>query len=75
MPNTIHLTAEQMKQELEELLHIVHNMRFAQKYWHQHFGSAARNQARRWETKADQKLDALGLTTHNNTNKVQVVKQ
>ena len=75
MTNTIQLTPEQMKQELEELLHIVHNMRFAQKYWHEHFGCQARQQCKRWETKADAKLDAFGLTAHNNTNKVTVVKQ
>lgn len=75
MPTTIYLTEEQMKKELQELLHIVHNMRFAQKYWHIHFGSTARQQKEKWELKADEKLNRFGLTEHNNTNAVQVIRE
>lgn len=64
-----------MKKELEELLHIVHNMRFAQKYWHIHFGVDARNKKVKWEEKADEKLDRFGLHEHNNLNAVQIIRQ
>lgn len=75
MPTTIHLTPEEMKQELQELLHIVHNMRFAQKYWHIHFGSDAKEKKTNWEKKVDAKLDRFGLHEHNNTNAVQIIRQ
>lgn len=74
MPNTIYLSQDQMKKELEELLHILHNMRFAQKYWHEHFGAQARQKCKVWEAKADAKLDAFGLSEHNNTNAIQVIR-
>ena len=67
-----YLTPEEMKKQLEELLHILHNMRFYQKYWHEHFGYNARERKDAWEQKADEKLNSFNLTAHNKTKPIQV---
>ena len=75
MPVEIIIPDDQIKAELEQLLNIVHNMRFYQKYWHEHFGHKARDRKNVWEQKADETLDRLGLTEHNNTRSVQVLRK
>jgi len=74
MPNKIILTDDDMKQLAEDLLHIIHNMRFYQKYWKEHYGGRAKERKEYWEQKADEKLNQLGLTEHNNTKSFQIFR-
>lgn len=74
MPVRIEKTYEQLAADHEEALHILHNMRFWQKYWHENFGSKSRGRKEHWEQKADAFLDANGLTEHNNTKAIQIIK-
>lgn len=75
MLHEITLTEQQQRQKLEELIHIVNNMRFYQKYWHQHFGSAARQNKDKWEQRADKFLREAGLTEHDNIKTIQVIRK
>lgn len=74
MSNKIILTPEEMKQQAEELLHILHNLRFHTKYWKQHFGGQAKQRKEYWEQKADEKLNQFGLNEHNNTKAIQIIR-
>lgn len=74
MPNTARISKQDESQHLADLIHIGLQMRFAQKYWHEHFGSAARLQKQRWEKKFDDKLSALGITAHMDIQSVKEIK-
>jgi hypothetical protein len=73
---TIHIDSEQELKELFlELAHIGHNMRFAQKYWHVHFGYQAKQKKELWEKKFDALLNRLNMAEHQNTKAILVIKQ
>lgn len=74
MPNKITLTPDEMKQLAEDLLHIVHNMRFYQKYWQDNYGGQAKQRKEYWEAKADEKLNQYGLNEHKNTKSIQIFR-
>lgn len=63
-----------MRTELEDLLHISHNLRFWQKYWKENYGSHSRDRMNYWQQKMDEKLDSHGLTEHNNTRAIKIYK-
>lgn len=75
MQATIIISPEQALIKFKELVHIMHNLRFYEKYWHQNFGHEARARMECWQQKADKLLDELGLTAHNNINSVQIIPQ
>ncbi len=58
---------EEMADKLAELAKVLHNLRYWTKYWKQVYGSRARAQKEIWEQRADQLLDELGLSSHNDT--------
>lgn len=65
---------EQLAEKFIELAHVLHNLRFYEKYWNEHYGCDARRNMKKWQKKADDLLDSLGLTLHNNINAVKVVR-
>ena len=75
MPIQLQMTPEEAMQKLETLLHMVNNMRFSQKYWHEHFGHNARERKTEWEKKVDDFLNQHGLTEHNKTKAIQVIRK
>ena len=75
MPTIIINSEEELKQTFLELAHAVHNMRHAQKYWHQHFGATNRARKQLWETKVDGILNRLGMAEHQNTKSIIVYKE
>lgn len=66
---------KELKVKFQELAHTLHNLRFATKYWNEHGGFCARERMNTWQKRADQLLDSLGLTLHNNINSVTVIKK
>jgi len=66
MPNIVKITSEQQHQELTaELLRVLLNLRFRQKYWEENYGCMAKKEKKDWEQKADQLLNRLGFNEHN----------
>lgn len=74
MNKVIETTARQIPGQLEEALHILHNLRFFTKYWNEVGGGQAREYKKRWEEKADKLLTSHGLTLHEKTRSITVIK-
>lgn len=74
MNKVIKTTDQQMPAQLQEALHILHNLRFFTKYWNETGGGQARDYKKRWEEKADKLLNSYGLTIHQNTRYITVIK-
>ena len=65
---------EELKKMTQDLAHILHNLRFYTKYWQEHGGYHARERRKYWEEMADNRLDSIGLTLHNNISSVKIIK-
>lgn len=74
MNKVIETTDQQLPAQLQEALHILHNLRFFTKYWNENGGGQARQYKKRWEEKADKLLNSHGLTTHENIRSITVIK-
>ncbi len=74
MNKVIHTTDKQVADQFGEVMHILHNLRFFTKYWNENGGGQARQYKKYWEEKADQLLNSHGLTTHQNTRSITVIK-
>lgn len=75
MPTIKINSEEELKQLFLELAHAGHNMRFAQKYWHENGGGHARDKKKYWETKFDGVLNRIGLSEHQNTKAIYIVRE
>jgi hypothetical protein len=53
-----------MNKKFEQLIVIMHNLRFSTKYWQQNGGGQANERRKYWEKRADEMLTELGLQTH-----------
>ncbi|MEP7375555.1 MAG: hypothetical protein ABI675_19580 [Chitinophagaceae bacterium] len=72
--NIVHIkTEKELAETVIQFIHISVNMRRAQNYWHEHYGSQALNQKQRWESKMDAFLLNLGVTDHMNIQSLQVL--
>lgn len=67
-------TDEQLQELHADALRVLHNLGYWTKYWEKHYGSDARNAKKRWEKRADELLNGFGLTEHNNTKAIQIIK-
>lgn len=74
MNKVIHTTDNRVTDQFAEAMHILHNLRFFTKYWNENGGGQARQYKKYWEEKADQLLTSHGLTTHQNTRSITVIK-
>lgn len=76
MPNTIKITSEDQHRELTaELVHIMINLRFWQKYWKENYGFSARREKEKWEVKADELLTRLGFDEHTRLKTIKIIKE
>ena len=75
MPTIIISNEEELKQFFLELAHAGNNMRLAQKYWHANGGGLARDKKKYWETKFDAILNKLGLSEHQCTKAIYIIKK
>lgn len=66
---------EDLEKEFIELAHEVNRMRVWQRYWHEHFGGAAKARRVEWEKKVDDRLRRLGLDEIDHTKPVKIVKE
>lgn len=66
-------TVEELEQLAAEMLHIMVNMRHAQNYWQEHYGSLAKRRKDHWQQKADDLLSRFGVEAHKNTDSIQVM--
>ncbi len=67
-------TEQEMISKFEQMAHTLHNLRFWTKYWERHYGYEAKRKKDYWQAKADKILDELGLTLHNNSQAVKLIK-
>jgi len=65
---------QQLESRFQALAHTLHNLRFFTKYWNEHGGYEARKNMNNWQEKADNLLDEMGLTLHNNIKAVKIIK-
>lgn len=76
MPNIVKVESEEeLVQLTAELIHIMINLRFHQKYWHEHFGHQAKTNREKWELKADALLRRMNFTEHDNLKPVKIERQ
>lgn len=76
MPNTIKIESEDQHRQLTgELVHILINLRFWQKYWKENHGFNARRHKEKWEKKADDLLISLGFDEHTRLKAIQIIKE
>lgn len=76
MANIVKISSEQQHRELTaELLHVLLNMRFRQKYWKENYGHNARVSKEEWEEKADQLLLKLGFDEHTRLKTIRIIKE
>lgn len=68
------LPGETPEQVAEELLRIMVNMRFAENYWQEHYGSQANKARKEWQASADKYLQKHGITLLHDTRKVFINK-
>jgi len=74
MNKAIEIQPGRVTEELEQALHILHNLRFFTKYWNENGGGQARQYKKYWEEKADNLLNTHGLTLHQNTRSITIIK-
>jgi hypothetical protein len=75
MVKTIEIeTDNQLIDVAQKFAHTLHNLRFYTKYWNEHGGYQARDRMNHWQQRADELLNSYGLTTHNNTDAVKIIK-
>lgn len=73
MSNIIINSEAELLEKFHALAHAGHNMRFWQKFWHEHHGYDAKERKQHWEKKFDAELNKLGLTEHQNQRATKVI--